>query len=420
MKQWKHLAAGAALAALAGCGDRAGSGSGISVAIDSTADTVSVVVSGEVPVEEVRGLAMEMIIAPGIDDTTLFTSTYEFDVDRAGRIWVFDRTSASIFVFDSSGELVRRVGRRGAGPGEFAQNGGMVILPGDSLAQWDSNNARISFFDSAGTFVKQWSLPGGFSTSNGLYTDASGNLYLRRPVTPPREGEILGRMGLVRLREGGAFGDSLAPPDLPVPREPYVASAENSRSSMSSSLAPGYHWAWTPRGEFIAADGGRYELVYVRNGARPMVIRRAMAPVTAHQAERDLDREIITASLRQVDPSWSFGGPPIPEAKAPLQGLKVTRDGRIWVQVAVPSELIPEAQRDIPWDSTIPVRQYRTPPVYEVFERDGRFLGRVALPSRATLIEADGDLIWGLEPDDDDLPQVIRWRIEPGLGSGTH
>ncbi len=296
----------------------------------------------------------------------------------------------------------------------------MVILAGDSLAQWDSNNARVSFFDSAGVFVRQWQVPGGFGTSNGLFTDASGAIYLKRPVTAPREGEILGRIGLVRLREGGAFGDSLAPPDLPVPRESYVASREGSTSSLGSSFSPSYHWAWTPQGEFVAADGGAYRVVVARRDGRTLVIRRSMASVPVEGAERDLERDIITASLRRVDPSWSFSsGPSLPTVKAPLQAVKTTRDGRIWVQVAVPSELIPEAQRELPWDSLVPVRQFRTPPVYEVFERDGRFLGRVALPSRATMIEADGDLIWGLEPDDDDLPQVIRWRIEPGLGRGT-
>ncbi len=417
MRSSKQVGIAVVLAVLAGCGDTGnGAGGGLKVVIDSTADTVSVTLTGEVPPDEVRQLRREMAIAPGIDDTTLFTRVSEFDVDRAGRFWVFDRASASIFVFGPDGNLIRMVGRRGGGPGEFSQNGGMVVLANDSLAQWDSNNARISFFDSAGVFVRQWSVPGGFGTSNGLFTDASGAIYLKRPVTPPREGEILGRMGLVRLREGGAFGDSLAPPDLPVPRESYVAHNEGSTSSMGSSFSPSYHWAWTPGGEFVAADGGKYEVVLARRDARPLVIRRSMTPVSVEGAERDLERDIITASLRRVDPSWSFSsGPPLPTTKAPLQGVRTSRDGRIWVQVAVPSELIPEAQRELPWDSLVPVRQFRTPPVYEVFDRDGRFLGRVALPSRAVMIEADGDFVWGIELDDDDLPEIVRWRIEPGL-----
>jgi len=53
--------------------------------------------------------------------------------------------------------------------------------------------------------------------------------------------------------------------------------------------------------------------------------------------------------------------------------------------------------------------------VYEVFAPDGRFLGRVEFPPRATLMEADGDLVWAIVRDADDLPAVTRWRVEPGL-----
>ena len=46
---------------------------------------------------------------------------------------------------------------------------------------------------------------------------------MKRPVTAPREGEILGRLGLVRVKPDGMLGDSLAPPDLPVQRDVYIA-----------------------------------------------------------------------------------------------------------------------------------------------------------------------------------------------------
>src|SRR5690606_34714654 len=215
------------------------------------------------------------------------------------------------------GQLVRQVGRQGAGPGEFQQNGGMVILPDQRLVQWDSRNARISFLDSVGTFLTSWPVPGGFSTSNGLYTDRSGVLYLRRPVTQPREGEILGRMGLVQLRDGGAFGDSLAPPDLAVPRELYVAQVEGGVSSMGGRFSPAYHWAWTRDGEFIVADGGKYEVILARNDATPLVIKRDLSAIDIDDAERDYEKQRITHSLRQTDPNWSFKGPAIPTAKAP-------------------------------------------------------------------------------------------------------
>ncbi len=408
-----HLAS-VALAALAACGGAAAD-RGVTTAVDSTGDSVIVTVTGDIDSAQIRQLALEVRIAPAVDDTTLFTSVSEFDVDRHGRFWVFDGGSASIFLFGPDGALLRRIGRRGGGPGEFEQNGGMVVRADDGLAQWDSRNARISFFDSNGTFVRSWPLSGGFSTSNGLISDASGDLFLRRPVTPPREGEILGRMGLVRLRDDGAFADSLAPPDIPVQRDVYVARVEGGASATTSNFAPTFHWSWSPGGEFIAAHGGRYEIIVARKQGKPLVIRRRMSPVAIDPEERKFEEQRILWQMRQTDPGWTWSGPPIPEVKAPIRSLAVSRDGRIWVQVAVPSEAMPASEVPAYSDSTRPVPRFRTPSMYEVFAPDGTFLGRVRFPVRARLIEADGDRVWALDLDENDMPAVSRYRIAPGL-----
>jgi hypothetical protein len=412
---------------LSGCGgsnpSAGAGGAGLATTIDSSADTVVARVSGEVPAVLVRSLTEELRIAPGVDDTTLFTEVGEFDVDRSGRLWVYDRPSNSIFLFAADGKLIRRIGRQGGGPGEFNSNSGMVALGDSGLAVWDSRNARVSIFDSAGAFRTSWPTPAGFSTTNGLVTDSSGRLYLRRPVTAPRPGEILGRMGLVRLRPGAMLSDSSAPPDLPVPREVYVAehsSGKDSRSvsSTSSTYAPNYSWTWHPHGYFVAGNGGKYEIVLARSGARPIVIRREGSPVPIAEAERAEERAEVEFNLRQTDPGWSWSGPPIPETKAPLGEISVSRDGRIWAKVPAPSERIPDDELDPPWTPKAPVSHFRGPVVYEVFDDSGRFLGRVNLPGRTRFIEADGDVVWAITRDRNDLPAVMRYRVTPGFGAG--
>jgi hypothetical protein len=251
-------------------------------------------------------------------------------------------------------------------------------------------------------------------------TDRSRTLYLRRPVTAPREGEILGRMGLVSVRDGGAFGDSLAPPDMVVLREPYLAVSPDgrSRSSTNSAYAPNYYWDWHPDGFFVAGHGGRYEIVLDRRGARPVVIRRSAPPVALLPDERAEEQERITWSMRQTQPGWTWTGPDIPENKAPLIGITVARDGTIWARVAAPSERIPASELPPQRENAPPVRRFRTPVIYEVFAPDGRFLGRVPMPSRTVIVEADGSTAWGVTRDQDDLPAVVRYRIEPPWRSG--
>ncbi len=407
-----------ALVGLAACGGADRRADVLAVTVDTTADSIVVAIAGDVPADQVRHLRPEVQIAPGIDDTTLFTSVWEFDVDQSGRFWVFDNGSHSIFQFARDGSLIRQIGRDGAGPGEFRQNGGMVILPGDRLAQWDSRNARVSLFDSAGSFITSVPVPGGFSTSNGLYTDTAGQLYLRRPVTAPREGEILGRMGLVALGPDGTFTDSLVPVDLDVPREMYVAVQEGGRSSMGSRYQPRYLWAWLPSGQFVVGQGGKYEMIVQRHQGRPVVIRRTMAAVPVDPDERAEEEASIRYSMEQTEPGWRWNGPPLPTTKAPMVGLATDRDGRIWAQVAVASERIPDNELVTPRDSLQPVLRYQMPAVYEVFSAEGRFIARVALPPRTRLVDASGDEVWLLARSEDDLPAVSRYRITPALEGG--
>lgn len=405
----------AALVFLPACGESSSGGkdpAGLATVFDSTADTIHARVNGDVDTTQLKRLVQELAIAPGVDDTTLFTDVSEFDVDRGGRMWVFDRGSNAVMVFGADGKLVRRIGRKGAGPGEFASNGGMVVLADTGFAQWDPSNARISFLDTAGVLKTTWRTPGGFSTSNGLLTDNKGGIWLRRPVTPAREQDILGRMGLTRPHPDASLSDSLVPPDIPMHRDSYVASNKNSRSSTNARYAPNYFWAWHPDGWFIIADGGKHEITLLRKGLKPVVIHRTSAPVAVTEEERAQEKAAITYNLGQVETGWRWKGADLPTTKAPLLAVFAARDGRIWTRVAAPSELIPEVERSVPSDTLEPVVTYRTPNVYEVYEADGRFVGRVAFPPRARLMEADGDRVWAIVLDESDVPAIVRFRMQ--------
>ncbi|MDX2263023.1 MAG: 6-bladed beta-propeller [Gemmatimonadales bacterium] len=388
---------------------------GLATIIDSTADTIFAQTDGDVAPSTLRTLVSTLSIAPGPEDTLLFSEIRELAVDDQRRMWVYDPRLKQLFLFSPTGTLVKRIGRGGSGPGEFARSSGMVVYGGNGVALWDSQNSRISFIDGNGSYTHSWPTPGGFSTTAGLVTDLTGTLFIKRPVTPPRDGEILGRMGLVRLKEGGAFADSSVAPDLRVPREPYVARTKDAQSSTSARYAASYHWAWHPEGYFLAADGGKYEIVLARKHAKPVVIRRTSSPVPVTDEEREVERAEITYQLRTTDPGWLWSGPALPIEKAPVMGLRVARDGRIWVRVAQASEVIPLAERSVSEDSLAPVRRHRTPAVYEVFEPSGRFLGRVAFPPRAGFGQAVGDEVWAVVLGSDDMPAVTRFKVTPGF-----
>lgn len=393
------------------------SDAGLATAFDSSGDTIVARVDGDVPARQVRSETDELRIAPSADDTSLFGETAHFVVDRADRMWVFDSISNSIFLFAPDGTLIRRVGRSGKGPGEFISDGGMLALPDTGVASWDLRSRRLSFFDARGDFRTSLGIPGSFLWADALRTDVSGTFYLKAYIEPPWEAtDMVGRMGLARLDSHGAVVDTIAPPGLDVARIVYVVVAPDgrSRSGTFAKHGPRYLWAWHPDGWFVVANGGTGEIVLARRGARPIVIRRSKSPVRVSAEENALETRRILLQMQHDRPGWSMPQP-LPADKAPLTGLFVARDGRIWVRVATPSERIPDAELPPQQPNRAPVDRFREPPLYEVFDAEGRFLGRVALPVRAALMEGDGDRVWFIDRDADDLPAVVRARITPGM-----
>jgi hypothetical protein len=406
---------------LLGCApDRDAASITLETQFDSTnTDSVIARTLGRVPDETVRQAAVEVRIAPARDDTSLFSEVFEFDVAADGRMYVFDQPGRAILIFDSTGALQRRVGRPGSGPGEFTANNGMVVLADGRLAQWDSRNGRLNFFSAGGDFLDSWTVPSGFSPNNGVRTDRTGALFIVRPVTAPTGGAVIGRMGLIRLVGPGQLSDSLVPPDLPWERIAYLASRgknfSQGFSEWTPTHAPRFLWAWHPDGHFVSVSTGTYAIESSRRERALRIVRDA-ATIPVPDEERRNNQERITASLRRVDPAWTWQGPPIPDTKPPVAGLFVGRDGRIWVRVSVPSIEIPEAEREQAGETQPPPLRFRDVSMeYEVFAADGRFLGRVVLPWRAQLMEAEDNRVWFLDRDVDGLPVVVRARIDPAM-----
>jgi hypothetical protein len=66
--------------------------------------------------------------------------------------------NAGVIVVSPSGELVRRVGREGQGPGEFQAIGGFGVV-GDTLWLRNLPEPRMSQFDTSGTHLSTWRSP---------------------------------------------------------------------------------------------------------------------------------------------------------------------------------------------------------------------------------------------------------------------
>ena len=92
------------------------------------------------------GTATTRVVArlqPGPDDSWVFGTIRDVAVDRMGRVYVIDMSDQKIRVFDAAGKVLRVVGGRGRGPGEYTQAKKVEVV-NDTLWVADNFNARLT------------------------------------------------------------------------------------------------------------------------------------------------------------------------------------------------------------------------------------------------------------------------------------
>ncbi len=416
------LAMAVALASCGGDGRAGGSGATPWITtVDSTGDTVRVRTTGPVPDSLVHRLVSELRV--GAEDGTpeeTFGSVELLFGTRAGGLLVYDGQAQEARLFDSTGAFVRRIGAKGGGPGEHGNLNGISQLPDGDWVFWDAPGARLNRYAHDGEFRSSVRLPiTGWFLSDGLRSDAEGRLYAwslleRDSVT----GEFV-KAGYLQMDSTGAVRDTVVFPTL-APEPPQLkAQSPDGGSSMVWGLpwAGGNESALTPEGGLIAGFGLEYVLYSLPPTGRPLRIEREHAAVPVSDVERSEMRAQLTQRMKRLDPSWTWTGPDIPATKPAYRDVRVDMDGRIWVRLYTPGEPIPpdEMPAARPGPNPPIQRTTREPNLYDVFAADGRYLGRVRPPGKASVLQAAGNTAWGVDQDASDVSYAVRWRIDPAL-----
>lgn len=100
---------------------------------------------------------------------------------KQGLVFVTDTYAHDVKVFDDRGKLLRVIGRRGTGPGEFNFPTHLSLSDGQ-LYVADTANARIEVFDEAGKFLRQFGqrglYVGNLVRPKGVAADGDGHVYV--------------------------------------------------------------------------------------------------------------------------------------------------------------------------------------------------------------------------------------------------
>jgi hypothetical protein len=332
-----------------------------------------------------------------------------------GRLYVLDEQVPAVRVFDAAGAHILSFGRRGSGPGEMQRPDAMALMPDGRVLVRDPGNARISVFTPEGESLESWRIDGTFSTSDPMYVAADGRVFTQAIISE-RMAERM-EVGLVTLQDGGTPGDTLRAPVWNY--EPPLLTATNESdggraiSRTGVPFTPQTSWTLDSHGRVVGGLGTRYAVEAFRTDGRILRIERTTPAVPVQPGEREFREHQTTRNMRNTDPNWRWSGPSIPGTKPPISRVRVDHDDRIWVQVAAPGEVVPEAERpDPPASGDVGPTPWRDPLVFDLFEGEGRFLATLHAPPRFTWTASRGDHVWGVTRDELDVQYVVRLRIE--------
>lgn len=321
--------------------------------------------------------------AATMDDTVLVQTINALRPGPDGLLYVVMQRQASISVLNPDGTLVRRIGRRGGGPGEF-EGVSAYGWRNDSLWVVDATLGRLSWFDPSGELLGSLSREprGAWPTSTGGYLHiTSWNVDVTSTLVAHQASDRVAPVGIKHLE-------------------------------------------WT-RGGFRLRGG---EQAYVV-GAHPM----SDAPLLARHPQGDglmvleLPASGSTVRLTRIGPNGETAWenlvdlPTRPLSAAEWEEFLRARYGGSNVDPVVLAATVPRSHHWVPANfailatvSRLLVRgpTYNTDRVpWTLISPDGRLLRTTTLPADLRVMYVSGDTLWGVRPNDDDLDVVTRYRM---------
>ena len=344
----------------------------------------------------------------GGDETrpeTLFGHVADLAAGEDGRIWVLDQQAREVRVFASDGAVLGVMAGPGDGPGEIGPMAFSLVRRADTLVVADWSQARLSRFATDGTRLSGERIPvtGAARSWWEAFPDGLWFRSLERFLGP--DGRWAGRDALQRYEGEGAVTTVMtfdyAQTDVGAPNAAVVPLLVDA-PSWTVLEDGGVAWAaLLDERVRIHAPDGRLRALLSRDAwaGRPPTAEETAA-LTRLLGEKF---EMLGASRDLVERLDVVAPPRLPTITA----LHAGPDGTLWVQRAGAAEDVHPMALNTPdppsgWGG----------PTWEVFDREGRWLGSVELPPRFRLLASEGDLLYGVRRDALDVERVMRLRLE--------
>lgn len=295
-----------------------------------------------------------------------------------GNVVVADAYAATIRFFDANGTLVRRVGRRGNGPGEFRSPSWISRCGTDSVFVWDAFRQSITVIDTAGTIARRYTID---AQPDFLQCSNRAEFLLQLPPaatgipsdkTPHYTGHIwiADRSGH-RLRDLGEF--------------PY---GENRPLGKLTQVALSSKHVFVGTNDSAAVD------LYSHSGQRTRTLRiqSPQRRPTARNYQAAIDAQVKQLRVESERHAWrkQLETVPMPDQMPPYRDIILDDLGWVWVVVSALGDA-----------STMLV----------AMDTVGQTLGTATLSSELEVYEVGRDSVLGAYEDTAGVPHVALYRF---------
>lgn len=165
-------------------------------------------------------------------------------VDSAGNQYISDTYNDRIQIFNSGGKLIRKIGRRGSGDGEFDRPAGIALDRARNLYVCDQVNSRIQVFDGTGGFIRKFGIEGvgdgQFWSPVAIAIGKNAEIFV--VDLELHRIQVFDSLGVFSRKfgsPGSADGELLNPSGIAISKDGYVIVSDGGNSRMQVFTAEG-------------------------------------------------------------------------------------------------------------------------------------------------------------------------------------
>ena len=298
-------------------------------------------------------------------DEPMFSQIRGIAVDEQERIYILDIKEGHIKVFNSLGNYVNTIGKKGQGPGEMQYPAFISITSQNEIVIEDPAVRRLTFYSLEGEYLRSISTAGGLVVN--VKVDSLGNV-----------------IGTMAVREEDNPRYELVKCDPELNKLFTIGASPLPKPGKYNPFMPMMAWALEDNDRIVFGYPEEYEIkILDANGKTEMRILRNYDPVAVTEEEIEEIKKARRASpdKRELD---------IPSHHPAYRWIIVDDVNNLWV------------------------RTWEKPPTgegfyYDVFDTEGKYIAKVPL-EQTPLVFKKGKL-YAVEEDEEGFQVVKRYKV---------